>query len=431
MQVSLENTGAIGRKMTVTVPAERMEDRVGQRLASMSRSLRLPGFRPGKAPRKLIESKYGDQVMLEVAEQLINESYRNALGDEKVVPAGSPRIEAKTIERGKDLEFVAEFEVFPEIARTDLSGEAVTRPVCEVADADVDRTIESLRQRQTEWDATQDGAAEGDKLKVDFKGTIDGEPFEGGEGADLEMVLGGGSMLADFETGLAGATPGEDRNVEVSFPDDYPGAAVAGKTAMFAIKVKEVFHPRLPQIDEDFVKSLGIEDGTEESLRAEVRKNLERELKDRVRANVKNQVMAKLSELNPIELPAQLVDEEANRVLEATQQQFAQQGLKDMPVDRERVMPEARRRVALGLIVHEVVRANDIKTDDARVRERIEELASSYERPEEFVQWHYADRSRLANVEAMVLEEQVVEFLLESATVTDNPVSFEEFVNAA
>ncbi len=430
MQVSLESTGAIGRRMTVTIPAERMEESVVKRLSTMGRNIRLPGFRPGKAPRKLIESKYGNQVVMEVAEQLINESYRNALGEEKVVPAGSPKIEAKTIERGKDLEFVAEFEVFPEIVRVDLSGESVTRPVCEVGDADIGRTIESLRERATEWDETEDAAAEGDKLTIDFTGTIDGEPFEGGQGNDYEMVLGKGQMLPEFESALPGSRAGDARTATVTFPEDYPGTAVAGKTAEFSVTVKTVSHPRLPEVDESFVKGLGVEEGTEEALRAEVRKNLERELKDRIRANVKNQVMEKLVSLNPIEVPTQLAEEEADRVIESTRARFAAQGMKDVPVDREKVMPEARRRVALGLIIHQVVRSNELKTDDSKVRERVEEMASSYERPEEFVQWHYADRSRLANIEAMVLEDQVVEFLLTSAEVVDEPVAFQDFVNA-
>jgi len=429
MQVSMESTGAIRRRMTVTIPAERVEESVARRLSSMARNIRLPGFRPGKAPRKLIESKYGGQVVMEVAEQLINDGYREALGEEKLVPAGSPTIEAKTIERGKDLEFVAEFDIFPEIARVDLAGEPITQVVCEVADADVDRTVDSLRKRQTEWDGTDDDAAEGDRLTIDFTGTIDGEPFEGGQGSDREMVLGSGVMLPEFDAGLAGVKAGEEREFEVRFPDDYPGTAVAGQTAVFKVAVKAVAHPRLPEVNEEFAKGLGIEDGTVESLRAEVRKNLERELKDRIRADVKKQVMDKLLTLNPIEVPAALVDDEANRLIESTRARFASQGMKDFPIDREQVLPEARRRVALGLIVHEVVKANEIKTDDTRVRERIEELASSYEEPEEFVRWHYADRSRLAGVEAMVLEDQVVEFLLGSAEVTDKPVSFEAFVN--
>jgi trigger factor len=302
--------------------------------------------------------------------------------------------------------------------------------VCEVSESDVDRTIESLRKRQTQWDVSDESAGDGDRLKIDFKGIIDGEPFEGGEGTDLEMVLGNGSMLPEFEAGLSGARSGEERQVEVNFPEDYPGQAVAGKQAIFTVNVTEVARPRLPEIDEDFVKSLGVEDGTEAALREEVRRNLARELKDRVRADVKNQVMEKLVAVNPIEIPAQLVDEEAQRVAEATRARFAQQGLKDLPVDRERVLPEARRRVALGLIIREVVNANDIRVDESKIRERIEEMASSYESPQEFIQWHYADRSRLANIEAMVLEDQVVEFLLESADVTEKPVTFEEFVNA-
>ncbi len=429
MQVSLENTGSIGRKMTVTIPAERMESRVAERLASMSRSLRLPGFRPGKAPRKLVEAKYGKQVVLEVAEQMISEGYRDALGEEKVIPAGNPRIEARKIERGEDLEFVAEFDVFPEIVRSDLSGESIARPVCEVSDEDIDRTIRSLQERQTAWDASDAAAADGNKVTIDFAGTIDGEPFEGGSATDFDVILGSGSMLPEFETGLVGAVAGGETDIEVNFPEDYPGQAVAGKKAVFKVDVKAVATPRLPDIDEEFIKSLGVESGVEADLRAEVRSNLEREMKERVRTTIRSRVMERLSALNEIEVPAQLVEEELERMTETTRARFAQQGLKDMPVDRERLRPEARRRVTLGLIVHEVVRANDIKVDDTQLRARVEEMAASYEQPEEFVRWHFADRSRLANVEAMVLEEQVVEFLLGSADATDEPVSFQDLVS--
>ncbi len=429
MQVSLENTGTIGRKMTITIPADRMEIRVVERLKSVGHNLRLPGFRPGKVPGKLIESKYGPQVVVEVAEQLINEGYREALAEEKVMPAGSPKIEAKKIERGEDLEFVAEFDVYPEVAKSDLSGETITQPVCAISDDDIEKTIDSLRKRQTEWDATEDASTDGDQLKVDFKGTVDGEPFEGGEASDFELVLGSGSMLPDFETGLQSVSAGQEKVIEVAFPEDYPGAVVAGKTAKFEVTIKAVSHPRLPEIDEAFIKTLGVEEATVSALRDEVRTNLERELNDRIRTNVKAQVMERLSALNQIELPAQLVEEELDRMVEATKAQFAQQGMKDMPVDRERILPEANRRVALGLIVHEVVRSNDIKLDEDKLRQRVDEMASSYEKPEEFVQWHYSDRSRLANIEAMVLEEQVVEFLVSSATTEEKPVSFDEFVN--
>ncbi|MFT5115310.1 MAG: trigger factor [Parasphingorhabdus sp.] len=430
MQVSLENTGSIGRKMTITIPAEQLEGKVDERFKTMGRTVRLPGFRPGKAPRKVLESQFGPQVVMEVAEKLINDSYREALGSQEIMPASAPRIQPKQIERGQDLEFIAEFEVYPEIKKIDLSGETVTRPVCEVGDADIQKTIDSLRKRQVNWAETEDAAADGDQLMIDFIGTIDAEEFEGGSAEDFAVELGAGGMLADFEAGLTGAKAADTKTVEVNFPEDYPGAAVAGKTAKFEISVKKVSHPELPEVNEEFIKTLGVAESTLEGLQGEVRKNLERELADRIRANVKNQVMEHLVRLNDIELPSQMIEEEVKRSIEATQAQFKQQGI-DMPVDRERVEPESRRRVALGLILHDIVRTNEIKLDEDKLRSRVEEQASSYEKPEEFVRWHYADRSRLSEMEAAIMEEQVVDFLVNTATTEEKPMQFEEFVNQA
>ena len=429
MQSSLETIGTIGRKMTITIPSERMEEKVAERLKSVAQNARLPGFRPGKAPRKLIDSKYGPAIVSEIAEQLINEGYREAVTENNIIPAGSPRIEAKKIERGSDLEFIAEFDVFPEIERTNLENETIINPVCTVSDEDVQNTIDSLRQRQVQWQETDDASSDGDQINIDFVGKIDGELFEGGEATDFDMVLGSGSMLPDFETVLVGAVKGDIKNAEVVFPDEYPGEVVAGKTATFEITVKKVSHPLLPDVNEDFVNSLGVADGTIEALNAEVRKNLERELNDRIRMNVKTQVMDKMSELNPIDVPGQMVEEELNRMVEQTTAQYQQQGMKDVPIDKEQLRPQATRRVALGLIMSEVIQGNDIKLDEDKLRERVDELSSGYEMPEEFVQWHYADRSRLASMEALVLEDQVVQFLVGSAVSEDKVVDFKEFTS--
>ena len=430
MQSSLEIIGTIGRKMTIIIPSERLEDKVVERLKSVTHNARLPGFRPGKAPRKLIDAKYGPQVVSEVAEQLINEGYREAVTENKIIPAGSPRIEAKKIERGSDLEFVAEFDVFPEILKTNLEGETITNPVCSIGDDNIQNTIDSLRQRQVKWEETEDASADGDKVTIDFVGKIDGEVFEGGEATDFDLVLGSGSMLPDFEAALFGVKKDDVKTVDVDFPDDYPGEVVAGKTSSFNITVKSINHPILPPLDDEFVKSLGVAAGTPEALDAEVRKNLERELNDRIRMNVKTQVMDKMAELNPIDVPQQMVEEELTRMVEQTTAQYQQQGMKDVPIDKEQLRPQATRRVALGLIMSEVIQGNEIKLDEDKLRARVDEMSTGYEKPEEFVQWHYADRSRLASMEALVLEDQVVQFLVGSATSEDKEVDFKEFTSS-
>lgn len=425
MQASLESTGTIGRKLTVTIPAERVETMVSERLGDVGRNLNLPGFRRGHVPRKLVEARYAGRVLAEVAEELIDASYREALGKEDVNPVGPPRIEAGKLERGADLEYVAEFDVYPRIVRTDLQGETIERPVCEVAEEDVDRTIESLRERRVEWDETADAASLGDRVVVDSVATIDGKPVDGGKNKNFGIVLGEEGPFPGLEKGLEGARVGDAKTIDVNLPDFYPDG-FGGKTAKFEVAVRQVCHPRLPVVDEAFVKAHGIEDGAVETLRAEVRASLQGELQDRMRADLRHRVMQRILELNPIEVPAYLVDVEVGVMVEAMKR-LAPRRARD--VDREEMAPEARRRVTLALIMREVARVHGIRPDEERVRRRVEELAADYEDSEEFVRWYYADRSRLEEVEGVTMEEQFVECLSSTARIEDRPVTFRELVD--
>ncbi|MDH3688568.1 MAG: trigger factor [Gammaproteobacteria bacterium] len=433
MRVQVENTGTLSRRMTVSLPAEQLEQEISARLVRLSQNIRMPGFRPGKAPRKLLEAKYGAGLLQEVAGELMHTSFRDALGQEGLNPAGKPAIEPKSLERGHDLEYVATFEVYPDVGEIKIANAEIERPQCEIEDADIDRTIENMRKQRVSWDKVFREAGNEDRVTIDFVGTIDSEPFEGGEAKDFPVVLGSGSLLSDFETGLVGVKTGEKRSISIDFPENYPKEELAGKHATFAVEVKEVAQSRLPEVDEDFAKALGIEIGGVDKLRAEIKENLARELDDRVRAFLRTQVMQALLENNKIDIPERLVEEEIDRMVSSAQQQLKGRGvaLDAQEVDRSRYQEEARRRVALGIIVIEVVKSSELKVDAAKVRARLDEMAVGYDDPAGFIQWHYADRSRLSHIESIVLEEQVVEHLLEKAQVVDKPMTFSEFMYPA
>ncbi len=432
MRVSVENAGQIERRMTVAVPADEMESEIATRLVKLTRSVKLPGFRPGKVPKHLVESRYGSQLLQEVAGDLINNSYRDALGKEGLIPAGAPEIETTKMERGADLEYVATFDVFPEIPNPHLTDYKVEKPQCEITEEDIDRTIERIRKGRVEWVAKSEGAKDEDRVTIDFTGKIDGEIFPGGEGKDYPVVLGAGALLADFEKELQGGKNGDERSFSLTFPEDYPGGEVAGKEATFEVTIKNVEAPQLPEINEEFIKSFGVEEGTEKALRDEVQQNLQRELDGRLRTHLRDQVMKGLLESNDIPLPKQMVEEEITRAIENNRAMMAQQGIQAPPdVDRGLFEDEAKRRVTLGLVVRTIVEKHNLQPDAGLVRERIEEMAAGYEQPEQFVQWYYSDESRLDQVQAMVLEEQVVEKLLSEASIEEKPMPLDDFMNKA
>jgi trigger factor len=420
MQVSVETTGALGRRMTVRVPPERMEEEFQGRLKRLSKQVKLPGFRPGKVPLKVVEAKYGGELVNEIVGELIQSSLQEALGQEGLQPAGGPRIEPKQAERGKELEYVAEFEVYPEIQGADLKGASIRRPVCQVEDADIDRTIETLQRQRAQWNVVERAAANGDQVVIDFVGRLEGETFAGGEGKDYALELGSGRLIEGFEEGLVGASAGETRTLNLKFPEAYQAAHLAGKDVSFEVTVKEVRESVLPEVDADFIKELGVASGELEEFRAEVRKNLEREAIQRQRSLLHTRVFDVLMERNPVEVPQALVEQDLR--------QMRQGAAGDSPVsDAER--EQAERRVRIGLIFGEIVRKEGIKAEAKAVRARVEELAAEYEKPEEFVQWFYSDASRLREIEGAVLEDLVVARLLESAEVSDETISFLELSN--
>ncbi len=428
MQVSIEATAGLGRRMTVSVPAEQFERAFTERLKQLSRTARLAGFRPGRAPIKVVEAQYGGKLLDEVAQDLMRDSFYDALNREGLKAAGGPMIEPKALVRGQDMQYVAVFEVYPQVPRLDLKGVAVARPRCDISDADVERTIEVMRTQRRTFRPVDRAAAEGDRLTVDFVGTLEGEEFPGGRASGHTVILGAGNLLPDFEAGLKGAVAGAVIDIPVAFPADYGAPALAGKTARFHVTVSEVAEPVLPALDEAFAASLGVTEGGVEGLRREVRDNLAREAARRIRERTKGEVFRCLREVNPMDLPKVLVENEAVRLREAARSELGRQGVptETLPADTTAFHARAAERVALGIILSELIRARDLKADAAQVRARVEEMAADYDDPARFVEWYYGDRERVAEAESLVLEDQAVEQLLVEAEVADKALRFEE-----
>lgn len=424
MHVSVENTGGLERRMTVQVPADRIDQEVGSRLESMSRTVRLDGFRPGKVPVRVIEQKYGSQVRQEVIEQVINSTLQEALTQENLSPAGSPSIEPQVVQPGETLEYVATFEVFPEFEQALDYGFSVTRPAVDVGDDDVDAMLEKLRKQRATWNEVDRSAAMSDQVVIDFEGKIDGEAFTGNKGQNMPLELGSGSMIPGFEEQLEGVSAGDEKTISVTFPADYPAAEVAGKDAEFAIKVHNVAEMALPELDDEFARAFGVGDGGIDGLRQEVTSNMQRELKQLVTANIKDQVFSRLLEKNPVEVPRSLIDSEVT----ALQGQAQNQGM-----DASALEASAARRVKLGVLLSEIVKQNQIQVDPDRVRQNIETIAASYENPDEVVQYYYGNQEMLTGVQTAVIEEQAVEWIMENSgvAVEDKPSSFDELVEAA
>lgn len=433
MQVSVETKGTLGRRLTVAVPADRFEQALTSRLQRLSRQVKVPGFRPGKIPIKVIEARYGDQVLQEVAGELIESTFREAIGQQGLTPVAGPVIERKSFERGKDFAYTAEFEVYPEIAKLDLKGQRIERPTSEITAGDVDRSVESLRRQRVTWRPVERQAHDGDRLVIDFKGLVDGQPFEGGEATGYELVLGAGGLMEGFEAGLAGAKAGEQRTLELQFPKEHPKAELAGNKVVFNCTVREVAEPQLPELDEAFVRQLGVTDGKVETLRERVRINLERELHQRLRALQRTRVLDALVGANKFELPQSLLQAEVAYVRRLHRALRGRQGEATSETSEESTAYEqtARNRLTRSLILAEVIRANAIKASPERVRARVTEMAQEYEAPEEFVRACYANATRLREIEAAVVEEQATEYLLQTADVSDKPIAFQELVRLA
>ena len=413
MEVSIENTGGLARRMTIQVPAERVDQEVESRLQSMCQTVRLDGFRPGKVPLKVIEQKYGKQVRLEVVDQVVNSTLQEALTQESIRPAGMPDIDPGESVVGEPLEYTATFEIFPELSGNVAYEFKVTKPVVDIADDDISEMLENLRTQRGPWTTVERASKTGDQLTIDFEGTVDGSAFAGNKADKMPVVLGSNSMVPGFEEQLAGLSAGDEKTLEITFPDDYPSAEVAGKGASFAVKVHSVAEMELPVLDDDFARAFGIEDAGMDGLMEEIKSNMNRELKGLVASKLKEQVFSGLMEANPVEVPRSLVDSEIKEL----QQQQGNQGL-----DAAALEESAVRRLKLGVIVSEVAKQNQLQLDPDRVRQMVETIATSYEKPDEVVQWYYGNQEMLSGVQSAVIEEQVVEWIVEHSGVNVDEV---------
>lgn len=427
MQASIETISALERKMTIAVPAERVETQVEQRLSEAARTVQLKGFRKGKVPVKVVKERYGSSVRQEVLGEVMSQSYYEALGQHKVRPASQPRIEAKKVEAGKDLEFVATFEVYPEVTLGDFSTIAVERKVADITDADIDKMVETLRKQRQTWQEVDRAAADGDQVLIDFTGVMDGQVFEGGSSKGTKLVLGSNRMIEGFEAGLIGAAKDEERVLSLNFPANYQNQELAGKAVEFTVQVKMVSAPVLPELTPEFFASFDVKQGGEQEFRTEVKSNMAREMKNAVRNSVKNQVVSELLKLHAVELPKSLVASEINVLRQQTAQQYGGgQRIDENMLPAELFREQAQRRVSLGLIMNEVIQHNQLKVDPAAVRKLVEEMAESYEQPQEVVKWYYSNKDQLAQIEAMALEEAVIDHILGKAKVTESTCSYEE-----
>lgn len=429
MQVSVEESGAIERKISISVPSEKIDSEIAKRLSEVAKNARIPGFRPGKAPQNVIEKRYAPQVTNEVIGETINASYMDALGQEKITPAGLLSIDPTPYEAGKEFQFVVTVEVFPKIPSPTLAGKTIKKPVVAVTDDDIMKTLEDVCKRNAKFVAKDGKSEKEDRLTIDFEGKIDGEVFENGSATDFVFVLGVGQMLEQFDTGLIGLKAGETKHIAFTFPESYGSAEVAGKDVAFMVTVKVVEQPELAQLDDAFAESLGIKEGGIEKMKEEISTSLKRELDSHMRTVMRDRVLDALYAANDIEYPKVLVEEELDRSVKAISEQLTAQGLPTDKVDRNLYQDQAKKRVALGLIAREVIEKFKIEADEKAVRARIGEMSAGYESEEEYVKWHYADPQRLQNIESVVLEDQVVTHMLETATVKEEKMSFKDFMS--
>jgi trigger factor len=428
MQVSVETTGALERRMEVQVPAERIEKAVDERLQKLSRTVRLKGFRPGKVPVKVVRQQFGQQVRQEVLGDVMQSTFAEAVSQEKLVPAAGPRIEPINLEQGGDLKYRAVFEVLPQINLAGFESIEVTRATAEVTIADVDAMIQNLREQRPTYNAVEREAQDTDRVVVDFAGKLDGQPFEGGQGENVSIVLGAGRMLADFENGVRGARAGETKTVEVAFPANYGAPNLAGKTAQFEIKIKSVEERKLAEIDDEFCKTYGVESGGIDRLREEVEDNMRRELGDAVRARVKKQIMDALLAANPLDLPKSLVDSQVRELQMDAGRRMGAQDVSQLP-PADGFLDQARRRVALSLLINEIIKKADLKVDQSKVLTRFEELAMQFPDPTQALQTYRSNPQIQRQLEAGVLEDQVVDWVLERAKVSEQSSTFKELMN--
>ena len=430
MEATTAQANELERRIDLSIAIADVEKEMEQRLKRMGKNIKMPGFRPGKVPFSIIKQQHGDQARHEVLSEELDRVFGETVTTKKMRVAGYPRIEPKTSESTTHLEFHAIFEVYPDFAPADMSTAEVERPVLEVTAAEVDKTVDILRQQRVSYEDTDRVAAKGDRVVIDFLGKKDGEPFQGGQASDYPFVLGQGQMLPDFESAVEGAKSGESKTFDLTFPADYFAKDLAGQTVQFEITVKQVQAPKLPEVDGEFAKGMGIADGDVAKMRAEIEANLKREVKRRIEGKVKDQVMEALIKANQIAVPNALVEMEIQRLMQAARQDMEQRGMKvkDMPIQPEWFADQAKRRVTLGLILAELVKTEKLQAKPEQVRAMVEETAQSYEQPEEVIRWYYAQPQRLGEVEGVAIENNVVEWVLGKAKVTDKAAVFDELM---
>jgi trigger factor len=429
LDISVERPGGLEHRLTIRVPNAEIEREIDARLKKVGRTARLKGFRPGKVPQKVVRRHYGGQVRQEVLSEVIRSSYSRAIQQEQLNPAGGPRIEALPGEDQEHFAFRAIFEVFPEIQIGDPGKLEIERPRVEITDADVDAMMQKLREQRAEWREVERKARKGDRIVIDFVGRVDGEPFEGGEAKEVTITVGSGQVIEDFDKALEGLGAGDEKTAPVKFPKDYGAENLAGKKAEFDLEAHRVEEKVLPELDDEFAKLFGVEEGGVDALRVEVRNNMQRELDERLKNDVKTRVLDALLAANEVTTPQALVEDEINNLQSDAMRRMGVEDPSKAP-PRERFEPAARRRVAVGLLLQELIRANGIELDRSRVQRRVDELVAPYEHPAEAAQIYRGSRELMAQVESSVLEDQVVEFLLERANVKDKDVGFDEFMQA-
>lgn len=431
MQTSLENLGSLERRLSMAVPVEDIEKQVGERLKKLSRTLRMAGFRPGKVPLKLVAQQYGPQVRSEVVGDAVQKAFSDAVREQNLKVAGYPRIEPKSGEAdAKNIEFSATFEIYPEVVPGDIRESKIERAALSVGDAEVDKTLEVLRKQRRHFHAVERVVAAGDRVTADFLGKIDGVEFTGGKASDFVFVLGEKQMLPEFEANALGLAVGASKTFDLTFPADYHGKDVAGKTAGFELTVKKVEEAHLPEVDAEFARSLGVADGDLSRMRAEIKANIEREVKKRTRADIKNKAMQVLLDATKIDLPKALIEMETQHLVQTTRADLEARGMKmeQLPIGPEMFEQQAQRRVSLGLIIAELVKAHGLAAKPEQVRALVQEQAESYEQPDEVVKWLYSQPQRLSEMENLALEDNVVAWVLSQAKVEDKAVNFDEFM---
>lgn len=431
MQVSVETTQGLERRINITVPAATIDSEVKNRLRDLAKRQRIDGFRPGKAPVSIIQKRFGLAVLQEVASEQMQRSFYEAIIANKLTPAGAPTFAPEALEAGKDLAFTATFEVYPEVTVAALNTVAVTKPVVEISADDLDKMLDTLRKQHAKWEVKDAAAAAGDRVTIDFVGTIDGEAFEGGKATDFVLELGQGRMIPGFEDGIIGKAAGEEVTVNVTFPEEYHAENLKGKAASFAVTVSKVETQVLPELNDEFAGLFGLTEATVDSLKAEVRKNMERELKQTVKGKVKEQVIKGLLAANEVEVPKALIASEVDVLRQQALQRFGQNvDPKQLPELPAALFEEqAKDRVKVGLLLGEIIKTNELKVDEAKVQELIDNVASAYEDPAEVVQYYKTNKELMQSMRNVALEEQAIEVVLASANVTEEAAAFDEIMN--